>query len=101
MEEGRVMKNKVLITSMDENKMTHKNEKEPYEYYKQEITKRSLFQDMYVAFYQIPPNKIAYPFHYHDFNTETFYIISGEGLLISKEDTMHVKKVILLFVHQK
>ena len=34
-----------------------------------------------VSIYEIPPGKSAYPYHYHHKNEETFYILSGEGIL--------------------
>lgn len=34
-----------------------------------------------VSIYEIPPKKAAYPYHFHHNNEETFYIISGEGIL--------------------
>ncbi len=59
----------------------HKNEQEPYEYYKYEVTKRSPESQCYVAIYEIPPQKANYPYHYHLKNEEVFYIISGNGIL--------------------
>lgn len=36
-----------------------------------------------VSFMEIPPNKYAWPYHYHDQSEEIFYIISGQGKLRS------------------
>lgn len=74
MEEAVVLKSNQIT-------QTHKNEHEPYEYYKQEITSRSTFPQCYAAFYDLPPRKSSYPFHYHEKTTELFYIIAGRGLL--------------------
>ena len=37
--------------------------------------------DCAVFHYEIPPGKAAYPYHYHVKNEESFYILSGRGLL--------------------
>ena len=37
-----------------------------------------------VSVYEIPPKKAAYPYNFHHNNEETFYIISGEGILDRK-----------------
>lgn len=74
------MDNNNLIGSRDENRV-HKNEKEGYEYYKTELVSRSMGKQSVVSRYEIPPGKAAYPYHYHCKNEESFYILSGSGLL--------------------
>lgn len=37
-----------------------------------------------IAFLRVPPNKAAFPLHYHEYSEETFYIISGTGRLTLK-----------------
>lgn len=34
-----------------------------------------------VSVYEIPPGKSNFPYHYHVKNEETFYILSGQGVL--------------------
>ncbi|OQB24944.1 MAG: Cupin domain protein [Firmicutes bacterium ADurb.Bin182] len=75
----------VFITRKEELAPSHKNEHEPFEYYKYEVTKRSEFFQVYIAFYEIPPLKSNYPYHYHTENTETFFILSGRGELRTPE----------------
>lgn len=77
--------NKTVIISESQIIRSHKNVHEPYEYYKQEITNREHFNQLYAAFYEIPPQKSNYPFHYHEKNTELFYIIAGKGLIRTGE----------------
>ena len=72
---------KTIVLKSSQLKKSHKNVHEPYEYYKQEITKREDFNQCYAAIYELPPKKSSYPFHYHEKNTELFYILSGHGLL--------------------
>ena len=37
-----------------------------------------------VYFYQLPPNKANFPYHYHEVNHEVFYIISGQGIVMTE-----------------
>lgn len=75
------MRNDILIIRRDDIAGKHKAEHEPYEYTKYEVTPRQDFQQCYVAFYEIPPGKSNYPYHYHTQNTEVFYILDGQGVL--------------------
>lgn len=76
---------KIKIVNKTLTEPKHKNEHEPYEYYKYEITNRSEECQCYVAIYEIPPQKANYPYHYHLKNEEVFYIISGNGVLRTPE----------------
>ena len=42
------------------------------------------------SFYQIPPGKANYPYHYHVGQEETFYIISGKGTIRTPEGLREV-----------
>lgn len=44
-----------------------------------------------------PPGKAAYPYHFHYKNEETFYILSGEGILRTPEGQRKVAAEELLF----
>ncbi len=59
----------------------HKSEHEGYEYSKREIVPLTKRKQCTVSFYEIPPGKAAYPYHYHLQNEEVFYIIKGSGTL--------------------
>lgn len=59
----------------------HKAEHESYEYTKYEVTKEGEDKHCHICFYEIPPLKANYPYHYHINNEEVFYIISGTGIL--------------------
>jgi len=86
-----LMSNKeILITNKSMIEPKHINEHEPYEYYKYEVTPRSNESRCYAAFYEIPPGKANYPYHYHLNREEVFYIISGSGIL----ETPNGKKTI-------
>lgn len=59
----------------------HRNEHEGYEYYRRALIPAGAAKDCTVGLYEIPPGKSAYPYHYHMKNEESFYILSGEGVL--------------------
>lgn len=42
------------------------------------------------SFYEIPPGKTAFPFHYHLANEEAAYILSGSGTLRIGEETVPI-----------
>ena len=86
------MKNKILVANRENLTAKHKNQHDSYAFTKYEVTKRNEFDQCYIALYEIYPKKSNFPFHYHDFNTEAFYIISGCGLLETNEDEIVIKQ---------
>lgn len=71
----------ILITDLFTITPSHKNEHKSYEYFKRELVTNSNNGQCAVSVYEIPPGKSAYPYHFHTQNEESFYIISGTGLL--------------------
>ncbi len=59
----------------------HKREHKDYEYYRRDLLPKGFGEQCAVSLYEIPPGKSAYPYHYHMKNEESFYIISGNGIL--------------------
>ncbi len=70
----------ILITSLDQLPGAHKQEHEPFEYFKHLIMGGNQ-NACQVALYEIPPQKTNYPYHYHTNVMEVFYIIRGCGTL--------------------
>ena len=64
----------------------HKAEHEGYEYLRRDFVRRGETSGTQVSIYEIPPQKSAYPYHYHLKDEETFFILSGEGLLKGRKD---------------
>ena len=50
-----------------------------------------------VSVYEVAPGKAAYPYHFHHKSEETFYILSGEGVLKTPEGERAVRAGELLF----
>lgn len=86
------MNNKIVHTNLSKIEGKKKNELGTFEYTKYEVTKRKDFSQCYICFYEIPPLKYAYPKHYHKYNTECFYIISGEASIETKDETLDAKE---------
>lgn len=82
-----------IVDLMTEHKCVHNG----YEYYKKEFVPRKDAKKSMVSVYEIPPLKSAYPYHYHHKNEETFYIISGEGMLKTPQGNRKVNAGELLF----
>lgn len=75
----------------------YKCEHEGYEYLRRRFVPFGEAKNTLVSVYEIPPGKSAYPYHFHHNNEETFYIISGEGLLRTPEGERKVCAGELLF----
>ena len=75
----------------------HKCEHEGYEYFRRKFIPFGGAKNTLVSVYEIPPGKAAYPYHYHHKNEETFYILSGEGILKTPEGERKVFAGELLF----
>ena len=82
---------------MEDLPMSHKCEHEGYEYFRRKFIPFGDAKNTLVSVYEIPPGKAAYPYHYHHKNEETFYILSGEGLLKTPEGERKVTAGELLF----
>jgi uncharacterized cupin superfamily protein len=82
---------------MDDLAVSHKCEHENYEYFRRKFVPFGAAKNTLVSIYEIPPGKSAYPYHYHHKNEETFYIISGEGVLRTPEGERVVAAGDLLF----
>ena len=77
--------------------VSHKCEHESYEYYRRKFVPFGGAKNALVSVYEIPPHKSAYPYHFHHNNEETFYIISGEGILRTPDGEKKVSAGELLF----
>lgn len=82
---------------IEELQQKHKCEHGDYEYYRRDFVPRGYADKMMVSIYEIPPLKSAYPYHYHLKDEETFYIVSGEGLLKTPNGERNVSSGDLLF----
>lgn len=76
---------------------THRCEHEGYEYFRRKFIPFGASKNALASVYEVPPGKAAYPYHYHHKNEETFYILSGEGILRTPDGERRVGKGELLF----
>ena len=77
--------------------VSHRCEHEGYEYFRRKFIPFGGAKNTVVSVYEIPPGKAAYPYHFHYINEETFYILSGEGILRTSGGGRKVKAGELLF----
>lgn len=75
----------------------HKRKHPDYEHIRRDFVPRGHARSTQVSVYEVPPGKAAYPYHYHLQDEETFYILSGEGLLRTPEGERRVRAGELLF----
>ena len=79
----------IVVASMGKIAPEHECGHGRYEYYEYEVTDGRKYEVAspregnltVTAFYELPPGKSNYPFHYHIANEEVFYVISGNGIL--------------------
>ncbi len=75
----------IVHVALKDAKAVSKSEHAGYAYIKREIVPVREKKGLSVCVYEIPPQKAAYPYHYHMQNEEVFYILSGCGLLKAPE----------------
>ena len=88
---------KIKHSKIEEMPVSHKDEHEGYEYFRRKFVPFGQAKNTLVSIYEIPPGKSAYPYHFHHKNEETFYILSGEGILKTPEGERRVTAGELLF----
>lgn len=87
----------ILHSMIEDIPESHKRGPGEYEYIRRKFVPFGGGKNTLVSVYEIPPGKAAYPYHYHYKNEETFYILSGEGLLRTPEGERTVCAGELLF----
>ena len=88
---------KIKQEKIDNIPKSHRCEHQSYEYYRRKFIPFGEAKNSVVSVYEIPPQKAAYPYHYHQKNEETFYIISGEGVLRTPDGDRRVSAGEFLF----
>ena len=89
--------NPIKQSKIEDLPVSHKAEHEGYEYFRRRFVSFGQAKNTLVSVYEIPPGKSAYPYHFHHNNEETFYIISGEGVLKTPEGERKVSAGELIF----
>ena len=77
--------------------VSHKGQHPGYEYFRRKFIPFGAAKNTLISVYEIPPGKSGYPYHYHHNNEETFYILSGEGVLKTPDGEKKVAAGELLF----
>ena len=87
----------IKISRIEELPVSHRREHGDYEYFRRKFVPFGGAANTVVSVYEIPPGKAAYPYHFHHCNEETFYILSGEGILKTPEGERKVSAGELVF----
>lgn len=88
---------KIFHTKATDVTLEHKNHHDRYEFFRRDLIPTGFAKDCTIALYEVPPGKSAHPYHYHMKNEESFYIISGKGILKSPEGERSVSAGDFLF----
>ena len=88
---------KIKCSRIEDIPVNHKCEYEGYEYFRRKFVPFGEARHTHVCVYEIPPMKSAYPYHFHYKTEETFYILSGSGILKTPEGERKVSAGELIF----
>jgi len=89
--------NEIIVQRAEHVPGSHQAEHPDYAYTKKNIVGRSDASQCVVSVYEVPPGKAAYPYHYHLKNEEVFYILQGQGELITPQGCRTVEQGDFLF----
>ena len=87
----------VIHTRMENITPQKRGNDDTYEYTRYSAVPQGCARHSAVAFYELPPGKSNYPYHYRVTSEETFYIISGTGILKTPGGEKEVHTGDLLF----
>ena len=82
---------KPIKTRIAEIPAEHTKEHADYEYFKHPLVPQGMAEQSVISAYEIPPGKTNYPYHYHTKKEESFFILSGSGMLRTPEGESDVK----------
>ena len=80
----------LLLTRMEKLTPIHKKFGEYDEFESFPIIPKNRAGKCSVYFYRLPPGKANFPYHYHEGNEEVFYIISGQGIVLTSEGEKNI-----------
>ena len=95
--EGGIPVEQIKHSKIEDIPAGHKCEHPDYEYFRRKFIPFGGAKNTVVSVYEVPPKKAAYPYHYHYKNEETFYVLSGEGILKTPDGERQVTAGELIF----
>lgn len=63
-----------------------------FEAYRKQLAQHAGGIKLGCSLYKLPPNKKAFPYHYHHANEEAIYVIQGQGCLRLNNEFIDIKK---------
>ena len=88
---------KIVVSKKEDLPSEHISGHPTYEYCKSDVVPRHNGNQSAVAFFDIAPGKSNYPYHYHNYSEEIFYIISGSGILETPDGDIPIKAGNVIF----
>ena len=77
-------------TSSQDAVWTRRPDHDVHDFEKIELFPRTEAKGCYANLIKLPPKKAGFPYHYHSINEESFFILSGKGLLRTPEGEQEV-----------
>lgn len=85
------MEDETLIINKSEMNWTEWQHGDKIQHKRKNFTQGLTTNKLVASLYEIPPNKVSWPYHYHIANEEVFYIIEGLGELRTLDKILKVK----------
>jgi uncharacterized cupin superfamily protein len=85
------MKHETLIINEEEKEWSRWSKANEIEHNRKRIIDDEHINKLYCDLYEIPPGKINWPLHYHTCNEEIFFILEGEGEVVTESGMFTVK----------
>lgn len=89
--------NRIKHSTIEELPVSHNPGSGEFEFFRRKFIPFGEANNTLVYIYEVPPGKSAFPYHFHHKNEETFYILSGRGILKTPEGEKTVCAGDLLF----
>ena len=90
-EKYEIMKHRVLHINEEEVEWNNWSKAGEIEHNRKRVIDDEHINKLYCDIYEIPPGKANWPHHYHTCNEEVFYIIEGQGEVVTESGVLKVK----------
>ena len=90
-------KKRIIIAGIDDLAVYEDGNGEAYSYKEMPVIPQGISKRSEVCFFKLPPHKSNFPYHYHLEQEETFFIISGHGILKTPEGEKSVRAGNVIF----
>ena len=78
------------IVNEDEVEWEDESHGERFAYRRKALASAANGEQLGCSFYEIPPGKRPFPYHYHTANEEAIYVVSGSGTLRTQRESFEI-----------